>query len=132
MSSATNRFPDALIERLANLREVVIETRGRRSGQQRRATIWIVMDGDWPIVRSEFGDAGNWYRNALADPRIALWVDRGRHPALAARIVDPERLHRVTGLFREKYRGHSALPVMIRPEVEPMTLVLQARADEEP
>ncbi len=132
MSSVNHGFPGTLVERLATVREVVIETRGRRSGQSRRATIWVVVDGDTPIVRSEFGDAGNWYRNALAHPQVALWVDRRSYPALAKKVTDPQWLRRVTQLFREKYRGHPALPVMVRPEVEPTTLMLTPRADVEP
>ena len=126
---STERFPDALLARLAEVRTIEIETIGRRSRRTRRATTWVVVDGERPIVRSEFGDRGQWYRNALADPRVALVVDGRVHPATATRLTDPAAIGRASALLREKYARSSALPVMVDPAVEPMTLALEPRPE---
>lgn len=118
------RFPDDVIARLAEVREVDIETIGRRSGQTRRTTTWVVVDEGVPYVRSEFGDAGQWYRNALAEPRLGLIVDRRRLAATATLVTNPDRWRRVSDGFRAKYGRNSAVGEMVDPAVEPMTLAL--------
>lgn len=123
------RFPDALLARLREVRTIEIETIGRRSGRLRRTTIWVVVDGERPIVRSEFGDRGQWYRNALADPRVALVVDGRRYPATATRLSDPDEIARASALLREKYARSSALPVMVDPAIEQATLALAPRPE---
>lgn len=122
------RFADEILERLAEVREIEVETVGRRTGLTRRATIWVVVDDGVPHVRSEFGDAGQWYRNAVARPRIAIAVDGRRLEVEAALVREPERWHRVSEAFRAKYRRSSSLGVMVRPEIEPMTLALAPAA----
>jgi len=118
------RFPEEILGRLAEVRQIEVETIGRRTGLTRRATVWVVADDGLAYVRSEFGDAGQWYRNALVDPRIGVVVDGQRHEALATPVPDRALWDRVSDAFRAKYRGSQSLSVMIRPEVEPMTLAL--------
>jgi deazaflavin-dependent oxidoreductase (nitroreductase family) len=118
------RFADDIVERLTEKPEVDIETTGRRSGLTRRTTTWVVVDDGVPYVRSEYGDAGNWYRNALAEPHLRLIVDGRRLEATATLITDPAQLRRVSDQLRTKYRRSSAVGVMVAPAVEPMTLAL--------
>ncbi len=125
-----DRFPDEILERLATVREIEVETRGRRSGAIRSVTVWVVVDEGQPYVRSEFGDAGQWYRNALADPRVGLVVDGRRLEVVATLVTDRARWGRVSDALRAKYRDSRSLAIMVRPEVEPMTLALDpARHD---
>lgn len=120
------RFPDAILERLAEVREIELETLGRRTGLKRGATVWVVVDEAVPYVRSEFGDAGHWYRNALEDRRVGLVIDGRRHEAIAISVMDPAIWGRVSDAYRAKYRRSRSLDVMVRREVEPMTLALDA------
>ena len=122
------RFADDVIARLAEVREVDIETIGRRSGLTRRTTTWVVVDEGVPYVRSEFGDAGQWYRNALADPSLGLVVDGRRLAATATLVTDPALWRRISDGFRAKYGRGSAVGEMVDPAIEPMTLALSPAA----
>ena len=117
-------FADEIVERLAAAREIDIETTGRRSGETRRTTIWVVVDEGVPYVRSEFGDAGHWYRNALAEPRLGLILKGQRLAATATPVTDPALWRRVSDAFRTKYGRNSAVGEMGDPAIEPMTLAL--------
>ena len=123
-SGRMDRFSAELLERLAAVREIQLETRGRHTGLMRRATVWVVVDEGIPCVRSEFGDAGQWYRNALADPHIGLVIDGRPMAVTATPVTDRERWARVSDALRTKYRHSGSLAIMVRPEVEPMTLAL--------
>jgi deazaflavin-dependent oxidoreductase (nitroreductase family) len=105
-------------------REIDIETVGRRTGRARRKTIWVVVHDGVPYVRSEYGDAGQWYRNALAEPRVTVHVAGRSIPAAVTRIDDAERQRQVSDALKTKYRSSSAWRVMVDPAVEPMTLAL--------
>ncbi len=118
------RFPDDVLEHLASAREVDIETIGRSSGAPRRVTVWVVVDDGVPYLRSEFGEAGQWYRNALADPHLALFVDGHRLAAIGSLVTDPAAQHRVSDALRAKYRSSSAVAEMVGADVEPTTLAL--------
>jgi deazaflavin-dependent oxidoreductase (nitroreductase family) len=118
------RFADDIVERLTEKPEVDIETTGRRSGLTRRTTTWVVVDDGVPYVRSEYGEAGHWYRNALAQPHLGLIVDGRRLEATATLITDPAQLQRVSEAYRTKYRRSSAVGEMVASAVEPMTLAL--------
>jgi deazaflavin-dependent oxidoreductase (nitroreductase family) len=122
------RFPDEIVERLAETREIDIETTGRRSGLRRRTTTWVVVDDGVPYVRSEFGDAGQWYRNARAEPRLGIILDGRRLEATATLVTDPAQWRRVSDGFRTKYGRSSAVAEMVDPAVEPMTLAVSPAA----
>lgn len=117
-------FADEILERLAEVREIEIETTGRRSGLTRRTTVWVVVDEGVPYLRSEFGDAGQWYRNTLAEPLLGLILGGRRLAATTTLVTDPTRWRSVSDRYRAKYRRSSALGVMVDPSVEPMTLAL--------
>ncbi len=127
MLARMGRFPNEVLERLAEVREIELETLGRRTGLHRPVTVWIVVDEGVPYVRSEFGDAGQWYRNALADPRVDVVVDGRRVGVIATPVTDRPRQARVTDALRAKYGRSSSLEVMVRGEVEPTTLALVPR-----
>jgi deazaflavin-dependent oxidoreductase (nitroreductase family) len=118
------RFADDLVARLSETREVDVETTGRRSGLTRRTTTWVVVDEGVPYVRSEYGNAGQWFQNALAEPRLTLILDGRRHAVTATLVRDPATLGRVSDQLRAKYRRNSAAGEMVDPKVEPMTLAL--------
>src|SRR4051794_8845427 len=94
---------------LAETEEVDIET-GPSGGPSHRTTIWIVVDGADVFVRSVRGEAGRWYREALANPSVAIHVDGRRIPATAVRATDPSSVERTSARLREKYARDPAMP----------------------
>jgi deazaflavin-dependent oxidoreductase (nitroreductase family) len=118
-------LPSDLIEQLDAARTIDVETTGRKTGRRRRTTVWVVVADGVPYVRSEYGDAGQWYRNALTDPHVAVVVGGRRVEARATRVEDPETWGQVSDAFQTKYRTSSAVGVMTDAAVEPMTLVLE-------
>jgi deazaflavin-dependent oxidoreductase (nitroreductase family) len=120
---AARTLPQDVLERIDEAQEIDIETTGRRSGEPRRATVWVVVVDDAPCVRSEYAERGQWYQNALANPDVAIWVDGRRIPARATKVTDPEVLRRVSEAIRTKYSRHAAgVDEMVAPNVELATV----------
>jgi hypothetical protein len=90
------------LARLAAAEEVQIETQAP-NGPAHRTTIWVVVDEDEAFVRSYLGPDARWYREALANPAVAIEVDGRRLPATAIPANDPDSIERVSAAFREKY-----------------------------
>ena len=108
------RFPDDVVEHVTESREIDVETTGRRTGERRRTTVWVVVVDGVPYVRSEFGEAGQWYRNAVAQPLVTLIVRSRRLPARATLVTDPDRWRSVSDAILAKYgrsRGVWIIPV---------------------
>ena len=120
-------FPSEVIKRIAELEEIDVETTGRKSGEPRRATVWVMVESGVPYVRSEYAERGKWYQNALADPKVAIWVDGERMEATASKVTDPAVLKRVSEALRRKYSHHGGYESMLAPEVEAATMELAAR-----
>ena len=95
-------FERADLDRLAGVEEVEIETQAP-DGPARRTTIWVVVDGDETFIRSYLGPDARWYREALANPAVALHVDGRRLPSTAIPATDPDSIERVSAGFVAKY-----------------------------
>lgn len=91
--------------------EIEIETQAP-DGPVHRATIWAVVDGDEVFVRSYLGPDARWYREALANPAVALHVAGRRLPATAIPATDPDSVERVSAGFRAKYAPGSSTTAM--------------------
>ena len=102
--------PDDLRE-LAAAEEVDIETQPP-DGPAHRATIWIVVDGEETFVRSYLGLDARWYREALANPAVALHVGDRRLAATAIPATDPDSIERVSNGFAAKYRTGASTTAM--------------------
>ena len=101
--------------------EVDIETRSP-SGDPRRTTIWIVERAGDVYVRSVRGARGRWYRDALADPAVAIHVDGRRVAARAVPAADPESVEACSDALRAKYPSGPSLRSMLVDDVLPTTL----------
>jgi deazaflavin-dependent oxidoreductase (nitroreductase family) len=55
---------------------VILETRGRRSGQPRRVPVGKALEGDTLWVVAEHGLRAGYVRNIQADPRVRVRVGR--------------------------------------------------------
>ena len=102
--------------------EVEIETKGATGTH--RTTIWAIVDQGSVFVRSYYGPHARWYREALADPKVAIEVHGHRVPATAVRAADPDSIERTSAALTRKYAGDPATPRMNRDEVLDLTLRL--------
>jgi hypothetical protein len=115
--------PDTL-ERLARSRTVRIETQAP-DGPVHRATIWAVVHEDRVFVRSWKGATARWYREAVANPAVALHLGKVRLPATAIPASDPDSIERCSDALREKYPGNPSTESMLRAEILETTLRIE-------
>ncbi len=103
---------------------VILETRGRRSGQPRRVPVGKALEGDTLWIVAEHGRRAAYVRNIEADPRVRVRVGR-RWRGGTARVVEDddwrERQRRMP-----KNRLNSAMvrvmgtePVTVRVDLDP-------------
>jgi hypothetical protein len=104
-------FAEDDLARLRAAQEVDIETQAP-DGPAHRATIWLVVDRDETFVRSWKGPTARWYREAVANPAVAIHVDGRRLPASAIAATDPDSVERVSAGFRAKYGTSSEAEAM--------------------
>jgi hypothetical protein len=112
------------LERLNRAEEIDIETNAP-DGLVHRTTIWVVVDGDEAFVRSVRGAKGRWYREAMANPAVAVHVDGRRLAATAIPATDPDSIDRTTEALRRKYEKIPGFAPMIKPDVLDTTLRLE-------
>jgi hypothetical protein len=87
--------------------EVRIETQAP-GGTAHRTIIWIMVDDGEVFVRSVNGEDGRWYREAKANPAVAIDVDGKRLPATAIAADDPDSIERVSAALKVKYADQGA------------------------
>jgi hypothetical protein len=103
--------------------EIEIETRAQ-GGDLRRTIVWPIVRHDVVYLRSYRGPTGRWYREALADPEVALHVDGRRLAATAVPASDPSSVEACSDGLRAKYPSSYSLGAMLVDEVLPTTLRL--------
>ena len=117
-------FAEDDLARIRAAEEVDIETQAP-DGPAHRTTIWIVVDGSDVFVRSVRGAAGRWFREATANPAVALHVDGRRLAATAIPATDPDSIERTTNAVIAKYVGIEGYDSMQNPEIFAATLRLE-------
>jgi len=85
--------------------EVEIETSRSPEAPTHRTVIWVVVDAGEAFVRSYRGPDARWYREAVANPQIALHVDGRRIAARAVPAPDESSVRRTSDGFTRKYAG---------------------------
>jgi hypothetical protein len=103
--------------------EVEIET-SAAGDDAHRAIVWAVVDGDSVFVRSYRGANARWYREASANPSVALHVDGQRMPVTAVPVHDSDSIERTSAGLLRKYPDDPAVAAMVRPEVLDLTFRL--------
>ena len=116
-------FEESDLAAIGTAEEVRIETRSA-AGETHRTMIWIVERDGEVYVRSVRGPRGRWYREALANPAIAIHVDGRRIAANALPATDPASIGACSEALRAKYRADSSLASMLEPETLPTTMKL--------
>jgi hypothetical protein len=105
--------------------EVRIETQAP-GGETHRTIVWIMVDDGEVFVRSVNGEDGRWYREAKANPAVAIHVDGRRLAATAIPADDPDSIDRVSAALNRKYAGHGgSLRSMLQPHNLATTLRLE-------
>ena len=117
------RFEDSDLAAMATAKEVDIETRST-AGDEHRTVIWIVSHDSTIYIRSYKGPSGRWYREALANPDVAIHVDGRRVAAKAVPASDPASVEACSDGLRAKYRRSYSLQAMLADDVLPTTLKL--------
>jgi hypothetical protein len=112
------------LQRLAAAEEVEIETQAP-DGPAHRTVIWVVVDGDEAFIRSYRGPTARWYREALANPAVALHVAGARLSATAIAATDPDSIERVSAALWAKYPRDPGTKGMVAAEVLETTLRLE-------
>ena len=121
-------FSDDDLARIDRAKTVRIET-SKPGGPVHSTIIWAVVDGSDVFVRSWRGPGARWYREALANPEVAIQVQKQRVPARAVRATDPDSVARATAGLERKYAGDPATKSMVREEILDTTLRIDARVE---
>jgi hypothetical protein len=121
-------FDQDELERLARARTVRIET-ARPDGPVHSTIIWVVVDGEDVFIRSWRGPGARWYREAIANPEVAIVVAKRRLTATASRATDPNSVARTSAGLERKYAGDPATPSMVRDDILATTLRLEPRSE---
>jgi hypothetical protein len=117
-------YSEAELDLIDRTEEVEIETNGP-DGAVHKTVIWAVVDDGAVFIRSYRGANARWYREALADPSVALHIDGQRLPARAVPASDPPSIERTSNGILRKYAGDPAAKSMVQPELLDLTLRLE-------
>jgi hypothetical protein len=117
-------FANTELVRIAEAEEIEIETRSA-IGETHRTIIWPVVRNDAVLVRSVRGRTARWYREALADPAVAIHLDGRRLAATAVPATSPADVGACSDGFREKYARDPSLGAMLDPGVLDTTTRLE-------
>ena len=117
-------FSEEDLASLERAEEVEIETQAPGEAA-RRAVIWVVVDDGEAFVRTFKGPNSRWYRDAMANPAVAIHVDGRRLPATTIPATDPDSIERTSSGFLRKYAHDRATPAMVAPDVLETTLRLE-------
>ena len=117
-------FEESDLDLLATTKEIRVETRSP-AGEVHRTIVWPLVHDGVVYLRSFKGPTGRWYREALADPEVALLFDRRRLPARAIPATDAASVEACSEALREKYRRSYSLEAMLVPAVLSTTLRIE-------
>jgi hypothetical protein len=112
------------LDAIDRAKEVRIETSAGPDQPLHKTIIWIVVDGEDAFVRSWRGVTARWYREALANPEVAIHVGKQRLAATAVPAHDEDSVTRTSAALERKYEGDPAARSMVRDEILITTLRL--------
>ena len=89
-------------EALRTAEELVLVTRGRRTGRPHETTVWFAYDGDAVWLRTDA--TTDWYRNLVRDERCRIRVNGHELVAVREKVADTmSALRDLVRLWRDKY-----------------------------
>jgi deazaflavin-dependent oxidoreductase (nitroreductase family) len=116
------KFSDEILKAAAREREVTLTIIGRKTGKERRVTIWMATDGSRLYIRSGQGLRRQWPQNLTAREEGEVQLGKLRVKVKPRLVTDPNEARAASGLYHEKY-GSS---VKASKATEPLTLGEQA------
>ena len=84
-------------------REVKLTTYGRRTGKQRRVTVWIGTDGEHLYIRSGQGMRRQWPQNLMARGEAVVQVGSTSLKVRPRHVTAPDEARAVSALYSKKY-----------------------------
>jgi hypothetical protein len=117
------------LDEIDRAKEIRIETSAGPGEEVHRTIIWAVVDGDDVFIRSWRGVTARWYREALANPEVAINLGKRRLAARAVPAHDAESVSRTSAELERKYDGDPAARSMVRDEILITTLRLDPAAE---
>jgi deazaflavin-dependent oxidoreductase (nitroreductase family) len=69
---------------------VILETRGRKSGEPRRVVVGRALEGNTLWIVTEHGRRASYVKNIEADPRVRVRVGRRWRPGVARVLYDDD------------------------------------------
>jgi hypothetical protein len=129
MTGMPNRFDTETLEMLGRVREVELETTAADGATIHRTIIWVVVVEEEAFIRSEYAEAGRWYREARAHPDVVLHADDWAIPVTAVLVSDATTIGQVSDAYRQKYgkRSPASTDAMVAPHTLEHTLRLDPR-----
>jgi hypothetical protein len=122
------RFDAETLQRLADAREIEIETSQHADARHHRTTIWVVADDQGrALIRSVDGASARWFREAAANPNVTVHVRDREIPATAVLANDDERIEAASRGYRDKYGRSRSTESMLARDILSTTLELVPR-----
>ncbi|HTU53145.1 MAG TPA: DUF2255 family protein [Acetobacteraceae bacterium] len=118
------KFDADTLSVLRDTKEVAIRT-GKHPTQP--VTIWVVVVGEEVFVRSVRGSRGRWYKDLAAGGPATLDIGDRQLPVQAIPAPDAASVDHASREYLAKYRTSPYAEPMVRAEVLPTTLRLEAR-----
>ncbi|CAN5466992.1 hypothetical protein BH09ACT8_BH09ACT8_03450 [soil metagenome] len=86
-------------------RMLLLEHRGRRSGEVRHVVLEVVdrPSADSYVIVSGFGKGSQWCRNVLADPQVRITVGWRRKSPAVAELLPDDAAESVLGRYAERH-----------------------------
>ena len=113
------------LDAIDRAKEIRIETSAGPGADVHRTIIWVVVDRDDVFIRSWRGPTARWYREAIANPNVAIHVGKRRLPARAVPARDADSVARTSKALEAKYAGDPATPSMVREDILETTIRLE-------
>jgi deazaflavin-dependent oxidoreductase (nitroreductase family) len=87
---------------------LLLTTLGRKSGQLRVTPLQFELVDNAIYIASARGQAADWFKNILANPRVHVRMQKNEFDATAEPVTDPAR---IAGFIELRLRRH---PIMVR------------------
>lgn len=91
------------LESISGFHTLRLATIGRRTGLRRVTTIWFGVLEDQLYVSSGRGEASDWIKNIMKEPRVEVTIGSVTKNGIAKLILDPEIKQRLRKLYWRKY-----------------------------
>lgn len=118
-------FEEEHLQRLAQTKKVVIETRISPQARPHSTPIWVIVEEGSVYVRSYRGQAGRWYQEITTFPFAILHVAGEQLTVRAVQVADEATIARVSQALLQKYPASSYTGPMVRDEIGGTTLRLE-------